>query len=568
MVPTLSNRLAISPAPPEQDFGVRRRTPRRPHRRESGARMPARRIILAVAAAGLCAGALAANATSSGGPSATTFGAAPGGFAAYHGTFLKKDPAKAPSNHRVHYSGRKLVLAQSYIGRKAAEPTLGVGQTGAIYTVAADFDALPGNPPKNEPRTLVEKSTDGGRTWHVTQPTVAGQNSMVVSTDPYIYVDPNVTQRDSRVFDIDLQGVNGAHLAFSDDGGKTWTQSLLSSAGVTDHQTLFTGVEPKGVSIPLTDPSFQRVVYYCVNQIAYGACERSFDGGRTFIQGDQTGYEAFNPGYLASFDDSHNDGICGSLHGHGVTDPAGRLFIPRGYCQMPMIAISDDAALTFHDVQVSTISMSGQQASAAVDRNGNLYYVWQDGKYNLPYLAISRDHGEHWSTPVMLAPPGVHEVDFPSIDVGDPGKIAITFPGTTSTQGSKDKTRPWNSYVVVSTNALSANPLFLSNIANQKYDPVHRGDCNGRCGHMYDFLDVVSSPHDQGRVFAATVDTCTALLHCNSKRIAGENDDDIVQYELGQTHGAAADMQGVVVREVSGPALRGPDRWISHDSHR
>ena len=43
-------------------------------------------------------------------------------------------------------------------------------------------------------------------------------------------------------------------------------------------------------------------------------------------------------------------------------------------------------------------------------------------------------------------------------------------PGTTASGGAKDKTRPWNSYVVMSTNALSANPLFLSNIANPKFD--------------------------------------------------------------------------------------------------
>jgi hypothetical protein len=286
------------------------------------------------------------------------------------------------------------------------------------------------------------------------------------------------------------------------------------------------------------------------------------------VQGNQTGYEAFNHDYLLAGDADHNEGICGSLHGHAVTDGDGRLFIPRGYCQIPMIAISDDAATTFHDVKVANVSMSGQQASVAVDRRGTLYYVWQDGKFNLPYLAISRDHGEHWSKPLMVAPPGVHEVDFPSIDVGDPGRIALTFPGTTSTAGGKDKTRPWNSYVVVSTNALAKNPLFLSNIANPKDDPVHRGDCNGRCGRMYDFLDVVVSPQDQGRIYATAVDTCTTYLKCSVKRVAGENDDDIVAYELGDTHGAADDMQGVVIREVSGPALRGPARWIRTDARR
>ena len=517
--------------------------------------------------------AVASHASGSG-LSQKTFGAPGAGFAAYHGTRVTAEPKKTAvlANRAVSYHGPKLVLAQSYVGRKAAEPTLGIDRSGAIYTVASAFDAIPGNPPKNEPRTLVEKSTDGGRTWHVEQPNIGGQNTMVVSTDPYIYVDPNVSQATGRIFDIDLQGVNGAHLAFSDDQGKTWTQTLLTSAGVNDHQTLVSGVEPKKVPIPLTDPAYQKVVYYCVNQIADGSCIRSFDGGKTFVQGDQSGYEAFNPQYLAGFDNAHNDGICGSLHGHAVTDKDGRLFVPRGYCDIPMLAISDDAATTFHTVQVSKVSMYGEQSSVAVDRDGTLYYVWQGGGHNLPFLTISKDHGEHWSAPLMIAPPGVHEVDFPTIDVGDPGKIAITFPGTTSTGGSKDKTRPWNSYVVMSTDALSANPLFLSNIANPVWDPVHRGDCGGesggRCGRMYDFLDVVSSPVDHGRVFATAVDTCTTYLSCSTKRVPGEDDDDTVAYEEGTTHGAADDMQGVVIREVSGPALRGPQSWINRDSAR
>ena len=535
-----------------------------------------RRRIAALAALSVGASlTLAVASQASGSPmNRSTFGAAPGGFAAYHAIRVASDPKAGVvlANTPVAYRGPKLVLAQSYIGRQSAEPTIGVDRKGAIYTTAAAFDAVPGNPPKNEPRTLVMRSTDGGRTWQNDQPNLAGQNTMVVSTDPYLFVDPNVPQSAGRIFDIDLQGVNGAHLAFSDDQGKTWTQTLLSSAGVNDHQTLVSGPEPAGVPIPLTDPSYQKVIYYCVNQIADGSCIRSFDGGRTFVQGNQSGYEAVNPSYLAGFDNSHNDGICGSLHGHAVTDSAGRLFVPRGYCDQAMIAISTDAATTFHTVQVSNVSMYGEQASVAVDRNGTLYYVWQGGGRNLPFLSISKDHGEHWSTPLMIAPPGVHEVDFPSIDVGDPGRVAITFPGTTSTGGSKDKTRPWNSYVVMSTNVLSANPLFLSNIANPEYDPVHRGDCGGesggRCGRMYDFLDVVSSPIDQGRVWATAVDTCTAYLSCNVKRIDGENDDDTVSYEEGTTHGASDDMQGVVIREVSGPALRGPSPYITHDTAR
>jgi hypothetical protein len=497
--------------------------------------------------------------------SPSTFGAPAGGFAAYHAVKVKTTPKELPSNRAVAYRGPKLVLTQAYVGRKAAEPTLGVDAKGAVYTVASAFDALPGNPPKNEPRTKVMTSTDGGRTFKDNSPNLAGVPTQNVSTDPYIYVEPST----GRVFDIDLQGVNGAHLSYTDDGGKTWTESLLTTAGVNDHQTLFAGPVPEGGGLlPLLDPKFQKVLYYCTNGIAYGSCSRSYDGGRTFTQANQTGYQAFNAQYLATFDFDHNEGICGSLHGHGVADGLGRVFLPRGYCQIPMMAISGDAGTTFTDVKVADVRMSGQQASVAVDKLGNLYYVFQDAVHSQPYLVISRDHGKHWGTPMMIAPPGVNETNFPTIDVGDPGRIAITFPGSTSTLGHKDKTRPWNSYVVMSTDALSSNPLFLSNIANPKYDPVARGDCANRCGRMYDFLDIVSAPRDQGRIFATAVDTCTAYLSCSSKRLPGNFDsDDEVQEETAHDYGTSADMQGVIIRQVSGPALRGRAP-ITHDTRR
>src|SRR3954447_25668691 len=98
-----------------------------------------RRTALAIPVVVSVLAGIAANASGSG-LNERTFGAPAGGFAAYHGTREAADPKKAPANHAIHNPGPKLVLAQSYVGRKAAEPTLGVGQTGVVYTVASDFD--------------------------------------------------------------------------------------------------------------------------------------------------------------------------------------------------------------------------------------------------------------------------------------------------------------------------------------------------------------------------------------------------------------------------------------------
>jgi len=153
----------------------------------------------------------------------------------------------------------------------------------------------------------------------------------------------------------------------------------------------------------------------------------------------------------------------------------------------------------------------------------------------------------------MIAPPNVREVAGfgPTIAAGANGKIAISFPGTTqSNQG--DLTRPWDYYVVTSLDALSTNPTFVSNIANPATDPVHRGDCPGRCGNMLDFLDIVISPAPGHAIWATVVDTCTALQSCNSNPNAKGFDD------AAGSDNTAVDMQGMVVRQVSGVPDLGP----------
>ena len=149
----------------------------------------------------------------------------------------------------------------------------------------------------------------------------------------------------------------------------------------------------------------------------------------------------------------------------------------------------------------------------------------------------------------MIAPPGVKAVNFPTIDAGSAGRIAITFPATRSTD-SGDITRPWNSYLVVSTDALSSNPTFLSVVSNPGglADPIHRGDCSSRCGRMYDFLDVVVGPDARGTVWATATDTCTSIASCSTSRVAGFS-------SASGEHGASDSREGVAYRQVSGPAL-------------
>ena len=452
------------------------------------------------------------------------------GFAAYHGTTLAKQPRSKPANKAIAYDGPPLAFRSTYVGRAAAEPTIGVDKAGNAFFVASTFDGLAGSA-----RSALLRSTDDNGSWTSVQPPAAQgvpADGHPVTLDPYVYVDP----QHGRVFDVDLT-LAGSYLSFSDDRGQTWSRgAAISVFGVNDHQTLFAG--PPVAGLPTTDPDFPKVVYYCVNQIEGAFCARSLDGGRTFINSGAPAFDAADSAY------------CKGLHGHGITDSKGRVFLPRG-CGSPVVAVSEDGGTTWRQTPIlsegSDIDAADIQTSIAVDAADNLYYVWWDDVHQLPYLAVSRDAGRSWSRPRMIAPPGVQAVNFPTIAAGSAGRIAITFPGTLS-NNDDDITRPWFSYVVESVDALSTKPTFLSVVVNPGglADPIHRGDCLGRCGRMYDFLDVVVDP--AGNVWGTASDTCTPLAECSVRRVGGYS-------ELTEEDGAAESADGVVFRQTSGPSL-------------
>jgi hypothetical protein len=421
-----------------------------------------------------------------------------------------------------------LVLSATMLGRKAAEPTIGVTKSGQAFMTAADFDGVS----PATPRTLIYSSTDGNKSWHNVSPLVVGQPIPPTTLDPYLYVDPDT----GRIFNDDLT-VGCSYLQWSDDGGATWSRGnpLACEAPVDDHQTIVTG-HPIGGLTPIGD--YPKIVYYCVNKVADAQCARSLDGGTTFTF---TGNPAFS-GYEQPTDANGGaSGLCGSLHGHIVTDPTGRLFLPKGHCEHPMLAISEDGGGTWTQSLVNRMLVADTQTSVASDSKGNLYYTWFGKDDLLPYLAVSRDHGRSWGPALLIAPPGVAAVNYPSIDASDPGHIAVSFPGSTARQATG--ARPWNYYVAVSTNALASRPVFHSATANPVTDPVHRGACQGRCAGMFDFLDVVLAPLT-GEVWAAETDTCTSLAcrQAEGPRLSGKE--------------AADDAQGVAVRMLSGPGRR------------
>ena len=479
------------------------------------------RIALALA---LLLGALpgaSATADAGGGP------VAGGESAAY--TPGRLDGSAVVSSTPVEYMGEMLAVQTAYVGRDAAEPTMGVDGDGVAFMVASAYDAVVGLP-----RTRVLRSTDGGVSWSSVEPRIPGTEEPrhPVSSDPYLYVD----EETGRVFWLDWHG-DCSFVTWSDDKGANWlTNPEACGSPVTDHPTLVAGNPPA----PLTTVGYPNILYYCFNRVADASCGRSLDGGLTWTP---SGSPAF-PGYEVgnSYAKFGVPGLCGGLHGHAVTDQQGRLYIPKSHCGLPTLAVSEDGGTTWRRTVVSTKFETGdahvgEHHSVAIDKAGNVYYLFWDDLSRRLWLAVSKDAGRTFGEPMMISPPGVYEVNLPAMVAGDAGKLAVSFVGTTVDNRDNAK-RPWNSYVAVTTDALAAEPVFLSTTANPVADPIHRGNCQGRCGLMLDFLDIVVSPKDGG-VWAAAVDTCTAQANCNRATAPGNPDDG----------------EGVIVRQLAGPRI-------------
>ena len=169
-----------------------------------------------------------------------------------------------------------------------------------------------------------------------------------------IYVDPTT----GRVFNFDLEGACN-FLNYSDDKGASWTTNPLACGNiVVDHKTIVTA---RPTSLPTV--GYPNVVYWCSNRVADSTCGRSLDGGITWTATGTPAYTGYDPAA---------GGLCGGLTGHLAADPDGRIFLPKGHCGHPWVAISDDEGTTWTRVQVSNVSATeGREprcAAGAPDR--------------------------------------------------------------------------------------------------------------------------------------------------------------------------------------------------------
>lgn len=413
-------------------------------------------------------------------------------------------------------------------GRTAGEPTLGVSSNGTLFYVGLTGAGGPGL----LPHSIVQRSRDGGASWKQLDPLIKGVSNDTVTADPYLYIDP----RTDRLFNVDFVGPCSV-ISRSDDEGEHFKTSLVCNHA--DHQSLFAGPPPANGARPQGYPN---LVYYCaldggVTVVStFTACSRSLDGGRTWHRTRNAPYRNDGTGSGGALG---LEGACTGTVSHGRVDRHGVIYLPRGFCDQPYLAISRDEGERWTRTKVSNLGVATgtsaglglqqHESRVAIDRNGVVYYLWM-ALDRLPYLAISRDGGRSFGRPLMVAAPGVNESWNPSIEVGDPGRIAISYMGTTNSPGPPYcvSTTPtscrtaigkppkpasayaktgWNGYMSVSVNALAPKPQFLTTTVNDPADPLTRGECGVvQCQQQVDFLSLALSRG--GKPFASFVDGC------------------------------------------------------------
>jgi len=362
------------------------------------------------------------------------------------------------------------------------EPTIGITSSGAIFFT--NYNGLGDG-------THIIRSRDQGQTWEDVGPfnqidDDSGQTPN--SNDPYLYVD----KFNDKLVKFDMHALASMFVEYSEDEGESWSVPFPVEGyyAPQDHQSI--------ASVPHENAILGGIVYvYCINtgSPALGAqCSRSLDGGHTWDL-QQIGYPT------ESFGNQ-----CSGLHGHVAGGSDGSIYRGNPSCEGPAVYASHDGGYTWSEHTITTeVGMQegwhSHEVAVAVDEGGNVHATWISTDM-MPWYAYSRDKGETWSSPMMVAAPVVNESGFPTIFAGDEGRIVIGYIGE-SHDWNESTGGGWSGYMAIMTDTFSESPLITSVAVNLPTDPLDiLPDCgNIRCGGFGDFIDVEID--DEGRPWIA-----------------------------------------------------------------
>jgi hypothetical protein len=396
-------------------------------------------------------------------------------------------------------------------------------------------------------------------------------------------------QNTNRTFVSQLVGACSL-TSFTDDAGKTYTPSQGCGPGVLlDHQTFGGGPYPEGRPPTAGLTGYPDAVYYCAQNGYSGACARSDDGGETFGPGV--------PAYNTPANGAPDGGACSAIHGHIRVSRQGTVYLPDKGCGgtptpnnltnseffggAPALSVSEDAGMTWSVRPVpGAHNPDESDPSVDTDKAGTVFFGWEDGinpsetvygTTSAAKIAVSKDHGKTWSKPYDVSSAlGLHNVQFPEVIAGDPGRAAFSFIGT---PGIGDDQHigfigEWHLYVATTLNggatwttvdATPGDPVQRGCISLQGTSNKNVADnalCNQR--NLLDFNDITVDK--AGRVLVAYSDGCKAACTTDVKSGSSGAEDFVLRQSGGPllyANSTAAAKPVTPVKAGSGPSDSG-----------
>ena len=297
-------------------------------------------------------------------------------------------------------------------------------------------------------------SLDGGRTWQrVPIPfTLCSGGPFLATTDPQLSFAPNGDlYAIANVGNSQFLSTRDVGVSKSTDGGFHWSPATV----VTDNIDL-----PPDLPLISADPTDARLVYATWDGTSSGhrgpgMFLRSSDGGQTWEAPSAiipTGPQSFvqfsqvlvlpNGTLVDIFElveqQPNKTPTLNILQLLRSTDHGQNWSAPINAVTMTPLLLPSGNTLTV-DPETGQVVQDSTNPSFAIDRqNGNLYAVWEDGRFsNFQYndiaLSMSADGGFTWSTPIRVnqTPLNIPLLDrqafLPTIAVAGNGTIGVSY---------------------------------------------------------------------------------------------------------------------------------------------